>query len=102
MLTPLIQRQVLQTVAVEAVRASADGAAAVQQEQARRQSFDAQLAEARADVNDVEASDALRLTDREGRQQAPGQGTGSSPGEEGGNAEDVPAEGARPHLDLLA
>ena len=102
MLTPLIQRQVLQTVAVEAVRASADGAAQVQQEQARRQSFDARLAEARADVNDVEASDALRLTDREGRRHAPGQGAGTGSGEEGASEADVPAEGARPHLDLLA
>ncbi len=101
MFTPLIQRQVLQTAAVEAVRASADGAALVQQEQARRQAFDAKLAEARAEVADVEATDVLRLTDREGKRQSSGQGTGAG---SGGESPEEPgsAGGAGPHLNLLA
>ena len=101
MFIPLIQRQVLQTAAVEAVRASADGAAQVQQEQARRQLFDEKLAEARADVADVEAADVLRLTDREGRRQPSDQGTGADSGEDA--PEDKgPAGGAGPHLNLSA
>lgn len=101
MFIPLIQRQVLQTAAVEAVRASADGAAQVQQEQARRQMFDEKLAEARADVADVEAADVLRLTDREGRRQSSGHGTGAGSGDDVPD-ERGPAGGAGPHLNLLA
>ncbi|HEX9083051.1 MAG TPA: hypothetical protein VF768_12295 [Holophagaceae bacterium] len=101
MITPLVQRQILQTAAVETVRLASEGAAQVQQEMARRQSFDAKLAEARADVADVETADALRLTEREGRG-----GRGGAPhGEEseGGEASQADsAEGAGPHLDLLA
>ena len=101
MITPLVQRQILQTASVEAARLAVDGHAQIQQEQARRQAFDARLAEAMTEVADVEQSDVLQLTDREGKGRQPGHGTGH--GDEGTpEAESDPAEGAGPHLDLLA
>ncbi len=101
MISPLAQRQILQTAAVETVRLATEGAAQVQQEQARRQSFDAKLAEARSDVADVEKADVLRLADRGGRGGASREDhEGSGEAEEEGRSD--PAEGAGPHLDLLA
>lgn len=102
MISPLGQRQTLQTVAVEAVRQAMEGGAQVQREQARRQAFDAKLVEAMSDVGEVQESDVLRLADHEGRDNRQEQGTGHT-----GEAEDEeppasPAEGAGPHLDLLA
>ncbi len=102
MITPLVQRQILQTAAVETVRLATEGAAQVQQEQSRKQAFDAKLAEARADVADVEEADVLRLTDhghRGGGRPAGGQAHDGHADE--GQASDS-AEGAGPHLDLLA
>jgi hypothetical protein len=99
MITPLGHRQILQTAAVETARQAMDGAAQVQREQARRQAFDAKLAEAMTEVPDVAEADAMRLSSREGRREGRGHGTGASDEEEDGES---PAEGARPHLDLLA
>jgi hypothetical protein len=102
MISPLLNRQILQTASVEAVRLAAEGHALVQQEQARKQSFDAKLAEAMVDVANVEEADVLRLAEREGRGRQSGHGTGH-PGEG-----EVPeqgldsADGAVSHLDLLA
>lgn len=103
MISPLGQRQILQTAAVETVRQAMEGGFHVQREQARRQAFDAKLAEAMKDVPEVAESDVLKLTEHkqqeeEGRQQ---HGTGASedlPEE----VLETPAEGAGPHLDLLA
>ena len=104
MITPLVQRQLLQTVTVEAVRASAEGQAQVQQEQARKQGFDAKLAEALTDVADVEEADVLRLSEREGRGRQPKQGQGHAGEGEAPTSEQGQdsAEGAVSHLDLLA
>jgi hypothetical protein len=104
MISPLGQRQILQTAAVETVRQAMEGAQQVQREQARRQSFDAKLVEAMLDVPDVSESDALRLTEHGAHEQPKqqGQGTGASeeplPDGKGG----TPAGGAGPHVDLLA
>lgn len=105
MISPLTQRQILQTASVEAARLAVDGHAQIQQEQARKQAFDAKLAEAMVDVADVEETDVLRLTEREGRGRHSGQG--SRQGEEEAEGSDPwspqdSAEGAGPHLDLLA
>ena len=80
-----------------------EGGFQVQREQARRQAFDAKLAEAQLDVPEVMESDALKLSEHGPQDQGTRQnhGTGSSealPGE----AEGSPADGAEPHLDLLA
>jgi hypothetical protein len=104
MISPLGQRQILQTAAVETVRQAMEGGQQVQRELARRQSFDAKLVEAMLDVPEISEADVLKLTEH-GEQQQPGRrehGGGASeeiPSEE---ADGTSAEGAGPHLDLLA
>jgi hypothetical protein len=103
MISPLGQRQILQTAAVETVRAAMEGGFQVQREQARKQAFDTKLAEAMLDVSDVAETDAMKLTEHGSQDQGDrkGHGTGASedlpPGSEA-----APAEGAGPHVDLLA
>ncbi|WLT32925.1 hypothetical protein [Geothrix sp. PMB-07] len=104
MISPLGQRQILQTAAVETVRQAMEGGFQVQREQARRQAFDAKLAEAMDDVSDVNGADGLKLTEH-GAQDQPSDrqhGTGASEDPETEEERGGPAEGARLHLDLLA
>ena len=103
MISPLGQRQILQTAAVETVRQAMEGGFQVQREQARRQAFDAKLAEAMLDVADVSETDQMKLTEHGDQQGKPGQdqGTGASQ-DPPPEAESSPAVAAEPHLDLLA
>ena len=103
MISPLGQRQILQTAAVETVRLAMEGGIEVQRELARRQAFDAKLAEAILDVVDVAETDVLKLSEHEAKDKGKKQqhSTGASedlPAEE----EEPQAEGALPHLDFLA
>ena len=102
MITPLVQRQIFQTASVESVRLAAEGHGLVQQEQARKQSFDTKLAEALVDVPDVEEADVLRLADRERKGRQQGQGSDHLGGTETEAPAQDPAEGAGSHVDLLA
>lgn len=103
MISPLGQRQILQTAAVETVRAAMEGGFQVQREQARRQAFDAKLAEAMLDVMVVAESDALKLTEHGTPEQGARQDHGTGASEDlASEPEATPAEGAGPHLDLLA
>jgi hypothetical protein len=104
MISPLGQRQILQTATVETVRQALEGGLQVQQEQARRQAFDAKLAEAKSEVPDISEADALKLTHRNGRDASRGHqsGTGSSEDLPPEATEGAQADGARSHLDLLA
>lgn len=104
MISPLGQRQILQTAAVETVRQAMEGGFQVQREQARRQAFDAKLAEAMDDVSDVNGTDGLKLSERGAQEQAGGRqhGTGASGESEAEEEGATQAEGARLHLDLLA
>ncbi|MFZ1375845.1 MAG: hypothetical protein WAS25_04560 [Geothrix sp.] len=104
MISPLGQRQILQTAAVETVRQAMEGGFQVQREQARRQAFDAKLAEAMLDVSDVAETDVLKLTEQGAREQdrRSGHGTGATEDLSEEETVDIPAEGAGPHLDLLA
>jgi hypothetical protein len=104
MISPLGQRQILQTAAVETVRQAMEGSSQVQREQARKQAFDARLAEAMHDVSDVAETDGLKLTEHGSQDQANQQqhGTGASENLPAEDSEDFQAEGAWPHLDLLA
>lgn len=106
MISPLGQRQILQTAAVETVRHAMEGGALVQREQARQQAFKAHLAESLADVPDVPESDSLRLSEehRRERERQGGRGAQDRPDGEGeaSPAGDAPAEGAGRGLDLLA
>lgn len=104
MISPLGQRQILQTAAVETARQAMEGGFQVQREQARRQAFDAKLAEAMLDVANVAESDVLKLTDQgtqdqSGRQERETEASEDLPAEEN---DPTPADGAGPHLDLLA
>jgi hypothetical protein len=103
MISPLGQRQILQTAAVETARLALEGAFQVQREQTRRQIFDAKLAEAMHEVSDVAETEGMRLTEH-GQDHPAGEepGTGSSEDLPGDEATEAPADGARPHLDLLA
>jgi hypothetical protein len=103
MISPLGQRQILQTASIETVRQAMEGGFLVQREQARRQAFDAKLAEAQADVPDISESESLRLANKDAHDQPGGQhGTGSSEELPPDEIEGTPAEGARLRLDLLA
>jgi hypothetical protein len=104
MISPLGQRQILQTAAVETVRQAMEGGFQVQREQARKQAFDAKLVEALVDVADVSETDAMKLTEH-GAQDQPGHsrhGTGASEARPSGQVDGLPAAGAEQHLDLLA
>ncbi|MDR3684956.1 MAG: hypothetical protein P4L11_14605 [Geothrix sp.] len=104
MISPLGQRQILQTASVETVKQAMEGGLLVQREQARRQAFSAKLAEAQVDVPDISESEALKLTHRDAQDSSGGHqhGTGSSEELPPDETEGLPAEGARSHLDLLA
>ncbi len=104
MISPLTQRQILQTAAVEAVRLSMEGGAQVQRDQARKQAFDAKLAETLLDVADVSESDKMSLAEKEAQEREARRqhGTGASEALPGELPETITAEGAGPHLDLLA
>jgi len=103
MISPLGQRQILQTAAVETVRQAMEGGFQVQREQARKQAFDAKLAESMLDVADVSATDVLKLREHGPQDQGGGGDHGTGASEDlPPDAEDTPAEGAGPHLDLLA
>ncbi len=103
MISPLGQRQILQTAAVETVRLAMDGSFQVQREQARRQAFDAKLAEAQKEVPDVGESDGLKLGNQAPRDQGSRQhGTGASEESPETNPDGTPAGPAEPHLDFLA
>jgi hypothetical protein len=104
MISPLGQRQIFQTVAVETVKLAMDGGFQVQQEQARRQAFDTKLAESLLDVPGVSETDVLKLTDHDAQDESGDHphGTGSSEVLPSDETDEVPADGAWPHLDLLA
>lgn len=102
MISPLGQRQILQTAAVETVRQAMEGGFQVQREQARRQAFDAKLAEAMEDVADVSETDVLKLTEHQEGRQGAEHGKGASEDLPAEEADETPADGAGPHLDLLA
>ena len=81
-----------------------EGGFQVQREQSRRQAFDAKLVEAMTDVADVAEADVLRLSDHGDQETGTGRdhGTGASEDLPGEAVSALQAEGAEPHLDLLA
>ena len=74
MITPIGQRQILQTVAAEAVRAAHEGGEHVQREIVRRQILDQQLAEDQGSVHQVSPSENLRLEENAREQRRGGRG----------------------------
>jgi len=104
MISPLGQRQILQSASMETARLAMEGGFLVQREEARRQAFDAKLADAQLEVPDIPESEGLKLTEKNAQDHSSdhGHGTGSSEEPPPEDADGTPAEGARPHLDLLA
>lgn len=101
MITPLVQRLILTTAAMEAVRQGHEGAVQGQQLLARRQAVLDRMTEAHEEVPQVKGSQDLRLDpDHQQRDQSSAESEGGEPPQGEG-----PAEGAEPaegHLDFLA
>ncbi|MEI6593367.1 MAG: hypothetical protein WCL47_08995 [Holophagaceae bacterium] len=105
MISPLGQRQILQTASLETARQALEGGVQAQREQARKAAFDAKLAEAMLDVPEISHSESMLLKEHGKEEQgaASKHGTGASedlPVEP--DSEATPAVTAGPHLDLLA
>ena len=95
MITPLTQRQLLTTAAIESVRVAVEGSQQVQREMARRHAVEARQAEEADEIHDVAEVESLRLEER--REQGRGH-SDERPDEEPEEA----AEPAEKHLDFLA
>lgn len=103
MITPIGQRQILQTASAEAVRAAHEGGEHVQREIARRQILDQQLAEDQGAVHQVTSSENLRLEeDARERKRREREAKEGKPGEPAAGSGESPAEAAESHLDFLA
>lgn len=104
MITPIAQRQVLQTAAAEAVRAAQEGGEQVQREAARKQLLDQRRAEDQGSVHQVSSAENLRLEENPRERRGGAQERHSTKAEpEGAEAEpEGPAAAADSHLDLLA
>ena len=94
----------LQTVALEAVRAAHEGNEEVQREVARRQFLDSRLAEDKASVHQVSHSENLRLekNPQERKKGSSGKGAPGEPGAMGEEGPDDEAGSAESHLNILA
>jgi hypothetical protein len=103
-ITPILQRQMLQTAALEAARAAHEGNEEMQREVARRQFLDHRLAEDQASVHQVSTAENLRLEKNPQERKRGGGGKGSQgPGRGGG--EEPPEDGAgsaESHVNILA
>lgn len=100
MITPLGQRQLLQTATVELLRQAQEGAALVQRDQARTQAFRSHLEATALDVSDVATVDPLSLEGQGGQRRPPAR---PSPPSETSEAEvETPAADAQSHVDVLA
>lgn len=93
MISPLAYRQVLQTATHEAVRQSAEGAAQVAREEARRHALELRQAEEADEVHDVAEAAVADLLERRPRDRRERQD---------GPPDEPPAEDAEKRLDVLA
>lgn len=94
----------LQTVALEAVRAAHEGNEEVQREIARRQFLDHRLAEDQATVHQVPTSEGIHLEKdpRERKRGEPGKEAREREGEGGEEPPDEAAGSAESHVNILA
>lgn len=103
MITPIGQRQILQTAVAEAVRAAHEGGEHVQREMARRHLLDRQLAEDQGAVHQVTSTENLRLEENPREQKHRQHGPPSGEQREAGDGEEAgPAGPADSSLDFLA
>lgn len=103
MITPIGQRQILQTAVAESVRAAHEGGEHVLREMARRHLLDRQLAEDQGAVHQVTSTENLRLEENP-REQKRGQHgpREGEPREAGSGEQPGPAGPADSSLDFLA
>lgn len=103
MITPIGQRQILQTASAEAVRAAQEGGEHVQREITRRQILDQRLAEDQGSVHQVTSSENLRLEkDARERQRREREGKEGKPAPAPEGETESSASAAESHLDFLA
>ena len=104
MITPLGQRQMFQTVNVEAVRTAAEVAGQAQREAAHKQVLADRMAQAQDSVPEIPQAEGLKTEDRGHHRQDrqheghPG-GDGSREEATGTDGSAIPADG---HMDFLA
>jgi len=98
MITPVVQRQMFQTINAEAVRAASEVSGLLQRETIQRQSMLDRLAEAEAEVPVIPLAERLRTEERKGRGQKEGR-KGKRGEEPEADPEANPADG---HMDFLA
>ena len=104
MITPILQRQMLQTAAIEAAKAAHEGNEEMQREVARRQFLDHRLAEDQASVHQVSTSEDIRLEKNPQERKRGGAGK-ESKGSAGEGSEEPPGEeagSAESHVNILA
>jgi hypothetical protein len=101
MISPLGQRQMFQTINVEAVKTAGETSGLLQREASLKQAMADRMAEEQVSVPSIPKTDPLRTEERKGGQRGQGGQHGS---EEPMEPEDEP-EAAKPaegHLDFLA
>jgi hypothetical protein len=103
MITPLGQRQMFQTVNVEAVRAALEVGGQFQREAIQKQALADRMAEDQASVPEIPRAEGLKTEERHGRRQdqAPERDAAGRPRRRPEDP-DEPADSADPHMDFLA
>jgi hypothetical protein len=104
MVSPLGQRQMFQTINVEAVKTAGELSGLLQREASLRQAIIDRMAEDQTSVLEIPKTDAMRTEERKGGRQGEGGGQGSNeePDEAEGHPADAKANPAETHLDFLA
>ena len=97
MITPVVQRQMFQTINAEAVRAASEVSGLLQRETVQRQSMLDRLAEAQGEVPVIPLTEGLRTEERKGGRQQKGR-----QGKHGEQEQPDAANPADGHMDFLA
>jgi alpha-D-ribose 1-methylphosphonate 5-phosphate C-P lyase len=102
MITPIAQRQMFQTINVEAVKSANEVAGLLQRETMHRQALQERMAEDQVSVPEIPVTEHLRTEDRQGRQQDQGHPGGHKRDGEAPEADPNEANPAEMHMDFLA
>lgn len=101
MITPVVQRQMFQTINTEAVRAAMEAGELHQREAGQRQAVLDRMAEAQRSVPDIPVTEGMKAEERKRGQQHGGrQGPGHR--EQQPPEAEPQADSAEPHMDFLA
>jgi hypothetical protein len=102
MVSPLGQRQMFQTINVEAVKTASETSGMLQREATFKQAMADRLAEEQASVPEIPRTEAMRTEERKGGQRDQGGRHGASEGPEDQEEAPEDANPAETHLDFLA